>query len=116
MWRTDSSLDPGSMELRKPGQVTSPLTYKTRITLHTLRACFEKSERNRVKSKAAVGTPGKKEVAIFITILTHLHTSQLFGSSTQDEHRLGLRSREEVTDLVVSPPSLPPLLNTQAPK
>lgn len=116
MWATDWSLNPGSMELRKPGQVTSLLTYQTRITPHTLRACFEKSERNRVKSKAAVGTRGKKEAAVLITILTHLHTSQLFGSGTRDKHRLGLRSREEVTDLVVSPPALPPLLNTQAPK
>lgn len=81
-----------------------------------LESLFRKSERNRVKSKAAVGTRGKKEAAVLLTILTHLHTSQLFGSGTRDKRRLGLRSREEVTDLVVSPPALPPLLNTQAPK
>lgn len=48
-----------------------------------LESLFRKSERNRVKAKAAVGTRGKKKAAVLITILTHLHTSQLLDQALE---------------------------------
>lgn len=38
---SDLSLNPGCIELGKPGQATSLLTYDTRTILHTARACFD---------------------------------------------------------------------------
>lgn len=48
----------GSVKLWKPGQITSLLTYKMGIVLHTLRACFANQSQVHTLSRQSVKESG----------------------------------------------------------